>query len=148
MADHFFSIREKNNPLAIRRGMGKPIIKCVGGDLFLRRAVRLHTPDLHLAGALGIEIDVSTVGRIVGAIVETFGGSQASFVAAGYGDGVDVELAVALADESESAAVWRPAVPIRWREFCDAFGSSSGDGQEIDGGLVVFLGLIADGQPF
>ncbi len=68
-------VRQKYQPFAIGGWMGKPVrIGRVFGDLLLVGAIRLHAPDFHVAGALGVKIDILAVGRIFGPIVEALGG--------------------------------------------------------------------------
>ena len=85
--------------------MRKPVVEVVGENLLLLAAVRLHPPNLHVPGALGIEIDVLTIGRVFGAIVEAFGSCEARLITAGNRDCVDVEIAIALADEGEGLTI-------------------------------------------
>src|SRR2546426_8589510 len=76
--------------------MRKPIVDFVRGDLFLLAAVCAHPPDLHRAAALGIEVNELAVGRIVRAVVESLGGRETPFFAAGCGNRVDVEITMPL----------------------------------------------------
>src|SRR5436309_1951111 len=55
------AISEKHHPLAVRRNMRKPIILFVEENLLLLATVGLHAPDLHVAGALGVEVNIFTV---------------------------------------------------------------------------------------
>src|SRR5438876_10371100 len=120
MSGHIFFIREKDHPFSIGRNMRKPVVVIVGEDLLLIAAVGLHTPDLHVSGALGVEIDVLTIGRIFGAVVKSLCGCKTSFITASYGNRVDIKVAIALADEGESLAIRRPAVPVRGSVLGDA----------------------------
>src|SRR5258706_11903722 len=105
MSDDRFVEAQKHHPLSIRRNVREPVVVVVGKYLRLLAPVGLHSPNLHVPGALGIGIDVLTVRRIFRPVVETLGGGQASFFAAVDGYGVNVKLAVALAHESESFSV-------------------------------------------
>ena len=61
-ADDVFEADE-HHELAIRGDVREPVVAAVvGGDLFLLAAIRLHAEDLHLAGAVGIEINVLAIG--------------------------------------------------------------------------------------
>src|SRR3984957_20700784 len=97
----------------------------------------MHAPDLHRAGAFGMEVDIFSVGRKFGAVVEAGRGSEPRFIAAGSENGVDVEFAVALAGERERLTVGRPAVPIRRRALRDAARRASGGGHGGDARLVI-----------
>src|SRR5580700_11238148 len=57
MTAHISSVGKKNDPFPVWRWMREPIIEFVRSDLFLRAAIRFHSPDLHLAGALRIKVD-------------------------------------------------------------------------------------------
>ena len=98
-------------------------------------AVGGHAPDLHLAGALGVEINILAVGRKFGAVVEAGGGGEALLFAASGGDGVNVELVVALAAEGEGFAIGGPAVPIGRAELGDLARSAAGDGEDVNEGF-------------
>src|SRR5271167_2574797 len=130
MADDVFVEGDENHLLAVGREVREPVVEFAKGDLLLVGALSEHTPDLHVSGALGVEIDVAAVGRIFGAVVEAFGGGETGFTAAFNGDGVDVEVFVALthvalADESERFAVRRPAVPVGGGALRNALGSAT-----------------------
>src|ERR1019366_5160280 len=113
MAGDVLLIREEDHRLAIRRDVGEPVVEAVEGDLLLGAAVGVHAPDLHAAGALGVEVNVLAIGRIFGTIVEALGSSEARFFTSAHRDDVDVELAIALGTVSKSLAVGRPAMPVR-----------------------------------
>src|SRR5207237_10756162 len=44
--------------LAVRRNVREPVMLFIKRDLFLLASVRAHPPDLHVARALGVEINV------------------------------------------------------------------------------------------
>lgn len=62
MAGDFFLVGEENHLLAIGGEVREPIVEVVEGDLLLLAAIGMHAPDLHVAGALGIEINVFAIG--------------------------------------------------------------------------------------
>src|SRR5258708_9224931 len=124
-------IRQEYHPFSVGRNMREPVVGIVGEDLRLIAAVSVHTPDLHVAGALGIEIDVLAVRRILGAVVQALGRGQASFFAASDGDAVNIKLAVALPDKRERLPVRRPAMPIRRAGRGEPPWSAAADGQKI-----------------
>src|SRR5262245_6064572 len=132
MAFHIFLIRKEYQPFAVRRGVSEPVVVFVGDDGFLAAAVGMHAPNFHFSGAVGVEVDVFTVGRILRAVVEAGRGGEALFATAGCGDGVDVELAVALGTIRQRLAVRRPAVPIGRREWRDFARLAAGDWQNVD----------------
>src|ERR1017187_567866 len=132
MAGDVFPVGEKNHPLAVGRNVGKPVVEFVEGNLFLSAAISLHAPDLHVAGAFGVEVNVFAVGRIFGAVVEAGSGGEASLAAAGDRDGIDVELAIALADESQRLPVRRPAVPIRGKIGREGGSRAAADRNDVD----------------
>ena len=106
--------------------MREPVVVIVVRYLFLVTAIRLHSPDLHVSGALGVEINVSAVGRVLGAVVESGSSGQAGFLAACSGDGVYVEVVAALAGKGQGLSVRRPAVPVGGRVGGDEAGRSAG----------------------
>src|ERR1044071_303417 len=116
MADDAFIVREKNEPLAIRRRMGKPIVEIIGSDLFLLSPIRFHAPNLHRAGALGIVVNESAIGRVVRPIVETSCRSQACFITARGWHGEDIKFTISFGAISQSASVRRPPMPVTWAE--------------------------------
>src|SRR5207247_6694380 len=89
-------------------------------NLLLFASVGSHSPDLHMPGALGVEVNVIPVGRIFRTIVQSLGGRQLLLLAACRGNRVDIEIAVPLADERKCLSIRRPAMPIRRRLLRDA----------------------------
>src|ERR1700688_257674 len=147
MAGDFGAVGEEDHPFAVGRNVGKPVVEIVEGEFLLTGAVGVHAPDLHVAGALGVEINIFAVGGIFRSVVETGSGGEAGLVAAGGGDGVDVEVAVAAAGEGELAAIGRPAVPIGRRILRDAARHAAGDWDDVDTRSVVWLRRVADREP-
>ncbi len=107
-----------------------------------------------MAGALGVEINVLPVRGIFGAIVETLRSGETSFVAAGDRNCVDVEIAIALANEGESLAIRRPAMPIRRSVLRDAARRAAGNRNDIHQGIMCGTSgrrfrlhrIVADGE--
>src|SRR5215470_6635669 len=99
--------------------MWKPIVCIIRDYAFLSRAVWMHTPDLHGACALRVEIDVLAIWRVVRPVVQAFGRGQANFFSAGGGDGENVEVGVSFTYKGERLAVRRPAVPVRRAATCN-----------------------------
>src|SRR3954453_11137405 len=99
--------------------MGEPVVESVIGNLFLGRAVGGHAPDLHGAGAIGIEVDPAAIGGVVRTIVEPCGGGETGLRAATRGDGIDIKLALALGAIGEGPAIGGPTMPVRWRGLSD-----------------------------
>src|SRR3954469_12316538 len=93
--------REIDDPTAIGRRMRKPVRELIVRELLGVAAVGPHAPDLHFAAAIGVVIDESPVGRIVGPGVESLARRDAALIAAVGGDGIDVELTVAPAHERQ-----------------------------------------------
>lgn len=62
------------------------------------------------------------------------------------GNGIDVEVAIALADEGEGFSVRGPAVQIRRRMLGDAARSAASEGKDVDERVVILLRRVADGQ--
>ena len=48
----------------------------------------MHAPDLHMPGALGIEVNIIPVRRVLRPVVETFSGGQTRLLSAGRGNRV------------------------------------------------------------
>src|SRR5579864_4643175 len=107
--------------------MWEPIVVIVGENLLLIAVVGLHAPDLHVPGALGIEINVFAIGGVLRAIVEAFGSGQPSFFPARHRNCIDVKIAVALADEGQCLSVRRPAMPVGGSIFGEAARGSASD---------------------
>src|ERR1700674_3197670 len=127
MADHVRFISKKHHPLPIGRDVREPVVELVGKYLLLVASVRLHSPDLHMACALGVEVDVFPVGRVFRTVIKAFGCSHSVLFTAGCGYRLDVELAVALANECEGLSVPRPTMPIGRRLLRDAARRSSAE---------------------
>src|ERR1051325_2956566 len=109
---HIERERDEDDSFAIGRDVWEPVVEVVVGDLLLIAAVGSHPPDLHPPGARRVEVDVPAVWRVLGAVIKSFGGSKPDLLSAGGGDSVNVEIIVALADVSEPAPIWRPAVQV------------------------------------
>ena len=111
---------------------GNQLLKLVERDLLLVAPVRLHPPDLHVARAVGVEVDPLAVRRQLRAVVDAFGRGQPDFLAAIDGDLVEVELAVALPGVEQPLLVGRPAVEVRRRVRGDALRLATGRRQHPD----------------
>src|SRR5712692_2296458 len=112
--------------------MRKPVVVFVRGDLLLAGPIRAHAPNLHRAAALRIEVDELAVGRIIRAVIKSLRGGEPRLFAATRGNGVNVEVAIALRAVSQRFAVGRPSVPIRGTQAGDSFGRSAADRQRVD----------------
>src|SRR4029077_15742401 len=117
MSGDIFIVGQEDHPLSVGRDVREPVVEIIRRDLFLSAAVRLHAPDLHEAGALGVEVNIFAIRRVVWTIVEPLCGSETSLVAAGDWDGVDIEISISLSDESERGSIRGPAMPIGWGIF-------------------------------
>ena len=73
MPGDIFFVSEEDHPLAIRRDVREPVVELIRRNLFLAASVRPHAPDLHAAGALGVEVNVVAVRRVLGPVVESLG---------------------------------------------------------------------------
>ena len=148
MSGDIFFVGEEHHPLPIRRNVREPVVEFVRRDLFLPAAVGMHAPDLHGADALGVEVNVFAIRRILRPIVESLGRSQAGFVSACDWDGVDIEISVSLSYERQRGSIRRPSMPVGRGIFRDPPGRAALDGHHVNQRAVFFLRLIADGQPF
>ena len=79
MTFHVFFERNENERFTIRRRMREPVVEFVVGELRLLVPVGDHSPEVHAAGAIRVEIDVLPIRRILGAIVEALGGGEPAF---------------------------------------------------------------------
>src|SRR5882762_2023057 len=120
MTGHVPFISKKHHPLPIGRDVREPVVEIVGKYLLLVASVRLHSPDLHTACALGVEVNIFPFGRVFRTVIKAFGYGQSGLFAASCGYRVDVELAVALGNECERLSIRRPTMPIRRRFLRDA----------------------------
>src|SRR6266487_2414180 len=112
MTGHALVIGQKDEPPAVRRWVGKPIIGLISSDLFLLRAVGFHSPDLHGSGALGIEIDPVAIRGVIRSIIEALGVGQAFLLTPFGRDRIDIEFAFSLGAVREQGIIRRPAMPI------------------------------------
>src|SRR4051794_25550756 len=112
MSGDILFVSQEHHPFSIRRDVREPVVVVVRKDLLLLGAVGFHPPDLHMPATLGIEVDVLTVWRVFGTVIETFRSCETRFISAKNRDCVDVEVATALADERQRLSVCRPAMPI------------------------------------
>src|SRR5205823_1866142 len=71
---------------------------------------------------------------------------QARLLAAGGGDAVDVELAVALAAVDQRLAVRRPPVEVGRARRRDELRHTAGNRDSVDEGFSLSLGRVAEGQ--
>ena len=125
--------------------MRKPVrVFLVARHLRLVRAVGVHPPDLHDAGAHRVEPD-APVGRVVRPIVEARRRGEPALVAALDRNRVDVVLALAPCAVGQRPAVRRPAVPVRRAVLGNQTGLAAGRGHDVD--QRVAFGRVADGEP-
>ena len=98
-------ITDDDDPFAVRRDMGEPVVIGVVGDLFLGGAIRVHAPDLHFAGAGG-EIDVAAIGSVFGSVIQAGGIGEADLRTAAIGrDLIDVVFIGPAAGEDEEFSI-------------------------------------------
>ena len=147
MAGYVFVIREVHHPLAVGRDVREPVVAVAGDELFLPGAVGLHAPDLHAAGALGVEVDKGAVGRVLRAVVEAGSRGQSLLIFAIDGDGIDVGCVSATRGKGQRLAIGRPAVPIGRTDFGYQPRRAARDGENKDARFLVLLRLATDGQP-
>ena len=113
----------------------------------LFRAVGVHPPDPHLAGADRVEVDGLAVGRVVGPVVQPRRRREPPLLRRFLGirgDRVDVELAVAARAIGQGLPVRGPAVPVGRAQGGDLPGLTARGGQEVDQRIAP--GRVADGQ--
>src|SRR2546429_6933020 len=132
----------------IRRNVWKPIVAIAKRDLFLLASIGPHPPDLHVPGALRVEINVFAIRRIFRAIVQSLGSRKLRLLAPGSGNRVDIKFAVPLADERQRFSVRRPPMPVRRRFLRDASGRAAADRHDIHKGAMLLLRAVADPQLF
>jgi hypothetical protein len=125
--------------------MREPVAVIIGRDLFLVRTVRLHPPDLHQAGAVGIEINIFSIRGVFRAVIIAGRGGEPGFFAAGNRDGVNIKLAVALGAIGQRFAVGRPAVPVGRRQRRDLPRRTALNRQHENAGFVADA-LVADDE--
>src|SRR5687767_12636976 len=91
-------------PLVIRHLLGflVPRTSSVSGN----------PPDVEVTSTIRIDINPLTVGRIIGAVIQTLSGSQLLLFSAVHRDPICIELAIALSDIGEPFSVGRPAVIV------------------------------------
>ena len=109
--------------------MRKPIVELVKSNLFLRASIGMHTPNLHVASAFGIEVNILPVRRIFRAIVQSFCRRKSGLFAAGkaYLDlrqalcelGISNEMAAQLGIRVYKVGLSWPLEPEGARRFAD-----------------------------
>src|SRR5437899_12271549 len=107
--------------------MRKPIVLLPKCHLFLLASVRAHSPDLHVSRALGVEVNVLPVRRIIGTVIQSLGGGQPRLFSARCRNRIAVELAVSLTNERQCLPIRRPSMPVGRRLLRDPPRSSSRD---------------------
>src|SRR5208283_5210188 len=107
--------------------MCKPVVVIVRSDLLLAASVSLHSPDLHHPGTFRIKINVLAVGRIIGAVIQSWRTRQSFFFASCCRDRVNIKLTIPFAAESQCLSVRRPAMPVGWTDGSDLTRNSSVD---------------------
>src|SRR5262245_42926325 len=112
--------------------MWKPVVVIIDGDLRLLASIGLHSPDLHPARSLGVEIDILAVRRVVGAIVQTRRRGKTLLFSAFNRNCVDIELIVPLTAEGQCLAVCRPSVPVGWSKLSDPPRRAASRRQNVD----------------
>ena len=112
--------------------MRKPIVELVVRYLLLLGAVGAHPPEVHPAGAVGVEVNPLAVGRIIGAVVQAPCRREPRLRAAAGRDAVNVELPMAFRAVRQRPAIGRPAVPVRRTALGDPLWRAPVDGQRVD----------------
>src|ERR1700722_14644854 len=97
MARNAFVISEEHHPLSVRRDVRKPVIEIIMRNLLLLAPIGMHAPDLHVPGALGIEINKFPVRRIFWPVVQSLGGGPPRLLAARRRNRIDIKIARRLA---------------------------------------------------
>ena len=108
---------QKYHSLAIRRWMREPIFSGVasnalGFGIVGASALSRKSPDVPSTGAIGVDVDPLSIGRIIGAVVEARARSQPFFLAAHGRNAIDVEIAAALTDKCKPPAIRRPSMKV------------------------------------
>src|SRR5205823_5037191 len=103
-------------------------------------------PNLHVSGALRIEVNVLSVSRVFWAIVQSLGRCQPCLFPARCRDSVDVEVAVPFTDERECLPIRRPSMQVRWRFLGDAPRRSALNRNNVNERLMILLRIVADPQ--
>ncbi|PHJ93607.1 hypothetical protein VF09_37305, partial [Nostoc linckia z9] len=114
MARYIRVIGEKQDLAPIGRRMREPVAVSIGGQPLQIAAISAHPPDLHGAGAAGVEVNPLTVRRIIRAVIVPLAVRQPPLGSAFGRDRVDIESAVAFAAVGKLCPVRRPAVPVAW----------------------------------
>src|SRR5262249_39302750 len=115
-------------------------------NLGLLAAVGVHSPDLHVTRSHGIEVDVFAIWRVLGAVIEAFGSRESLLFASLRGNRVDVEVPIALADNSERFSIWLPAMPIGRGVLCNWPRCAAGEGKNINLRFVIALRIVTDDE--
>src|ERR1051325_736387 len=93
--------------------MGEPIVIVTPRHLRLLTPIRFHPPDLHPAGAFGVEVNPPAIGAIIRTVVQSRSTRQPCLFSTVNRDEIDVEIAVPFRAVGERFPVRRPSVPIR-----------------------------------
>ena len=136
---NFFAKRQDYHLLSIGRDVWEPVVKLVVGDLLLVAAIGPHPPDLHGAAAGRVEIDILTIGRVFGTIVQARCRGESYFGTALSRNLINIEFAIPLGSVNQPLTIWRPAMQIRMTNGCDAFGSATFHWYGVNNRLVTIL---------
>ena len=97
----------------------------------------LHAADLHAAPAIGVEVDVFSIGRVIGVVAEAGACGESCLRSAVDGDGIDVAGAVgATAREGDCLAVGRPTVKPAG-VLGDEAGRAASRGDDVDAAIRI-----------
>src|SRR3984885_8754843 len=148
MAGLAFVVGEEDHRLTIGRNVRCPVVQIVGGDLLGTGAIRMHAPDLHIPAAIGIEVNVLAVRRVIRVVVNFGACGEGRLGSTVRGDGVDVSAAALDgAGEENRPAIRRPAMPVGAWILGDESRRSSAGRDDVDMRLRLVRAAATDCQP-
>jgi hypothetical protein len=118
-------VREEGDHFAVGRNVREPVAGVADQELFLRAPVWVHAPNLHVAGAVRLEVDPLTIWGELGHVAlwrkESFGATRDR-------NCISVEVVAMLAGKGNGLAVGRPTVKVGGAVRGDTSGGSTGCG--------------------
>ena len=116
-----FQVGDDGGHLVVGGNMGKPVGKIIECHLLRMAAISKHPPDLHPAGAEGIEVDIAAIRTVFRSVVEPFFLGQPDFLATGYIHLIHIIITISRCTIDYFPVIRGNAMPIRCAERGNEF---------------------------